>query len=104
MTANSDDREPAGERHRLELLPADQRVEQVGDHEHRDDEAEEVGAAHVRDEEAEGQAKASYPIDSLDHQQQDREHHDPENDCRDIHADRTIDAARHGRVTIAGRA
>src|SRR5262249_32331509 len=56
-----DDREPARERHalprppvmrsaRLELLPTDKRVEQIGDYEHRDNEAEEVGAAHVRDE------------------------------------------------------
>src|SRR4029077_18319529 len=35
-----------------ELLSADQRVEQVGDHDHGDDQAEEVGSAHVRDEEA----------------------------------------------------
>src|SRR5665213_1306201 len=36
-----------------EVLPTDQRVEEVGDHQHRDDETEEVGAAHVRDEETE---------------------------------------------------
>jgi hypothetical protein len=32
----------------LELLPADQRVEEVHDDEHRDDEPEEVRAAHIR--------------------------------------------------------
>ncbi len=42
---------------------------------------------------AEGQRERSYPVDPLDHQQQDREHHDPENDCHDVHAI-TIGAAR----------
>jgi hypothetical protein len=66
-----------------ELLSADQGVEEIRDHQHRDDQAEEVGAAHVRDEEAETEATgSSYPVDPLDpRQQQDREHHDPENYC-----------------------
>src|SRR5579864_402630 len=34
----------------LELLPAQQRVEQVDAHDHRDDEPEEIGAAEVPDE------------------------------------------------------
>src|SRR5689334_22568932 len=35
---------------RLELLSANQCVEQIGDDEHRHDEAEHVAAAHVRDQ------------------------------------------------------
>ena len=70
----------------LQLLAADQGVKQVRDHQHGDDQAKEVGAAHVRDEEAERGATRSYPVDALDHQQQDREHHDPENYVYDVHA------------------
>ena len=69
-----------------ELLPADQRVEEVGDHEHRHDQPEEVGRAHVRDEGAEerlGTHTRSIPSIIA---QQDGEHDDPEHDCKDVHA------------------
>src|SRR5271165_4336727 len=41
-----------------EVLSANQRVEQIGDHEERDDEAEHVGPAHVADERPGGQPEA----------------------------------------------
>src|SRR5580692_6954764 len=50
--------QPANVTSASQLLSADQRIEEIGDHQHRHDQAEEVGTAHVRDEEAERQRRA----------------------------------------------
>ena len=68
---------------RLELLSAQQRVQQVGAHEHRHDQPEEIRAAHVADERAE--RDASYPLDPVDQREQHREHQDPEDNRDYVH-------------------
>jgi hypothetical protein len=41
--------------------------------------------------------EGSYPVNPLDEQQQDREHHDPENHCDGVHASTMCDDASRTR-------
>ena len=68
------------------LLPANQGVKEVGDDQQRDDEPKYIGCRSCGRSVRRDGAKLSYAIDSLDDEQQDREHCDPENDGDGVHA------------------